>query len=187
MKIPVCLILLLTLSSGCTQPAARQWLDSGTAVTITAHDEPVVFAREDFPSGVNVRDYAEMGLFDVNRSGEHRRYLLLVLWSTADRSSGQLAAQDEAFANITLWLDDQPIPLARVAIDARAVQISAPVFRLPSPNARTAYYLLDRAQLKALSAARQMSLTPGGAQGDRPYTLWRGSLSSLQAFTTQLR
>lgn len=183
----LCILGALIWFGGCAAPQTRQWLDSQTAVTITAQPEPVVLAREDFPAGVNVRDYAELGLFDVNRSGEHRRYVSLVLWSTVDRNVQELAAQDEAFSNVTLWANDQPLALKRTALDAQNLLVSTSVFRLPSPNARAAYYEISKSQLAALAAADHLWLTPAAtAQGDNPYKLWRGVLSSIRTFVAAL-
>jgi len=181
------LALALALTSGCTAPAARQWLDRQTAATITAQTEPVVLSREDFPAGVNVRDYVELGLFDVNRAGTHRSYVALVLWSTVDRDAQQLSAQDAAFATITLWADDQPLTLRQVGMDVQQSLVSDSVLPLPSPNARTAYYEITKSQLAALAAAGRVSLSPANeAAGERPYTLWRGKLSSIAQFIAAL-
>ncbi len=182
------LLLVALLLSGCASaPVTRNWVDDHTAVAVAAQARPVVLSREDFPAGVNVRDYAELGVFEVNRSGRRQHYLGILLWSTVDRKPEQLAQLQSVFASITLWADDQPLVLRRVADMHDGVQVSTPVFDWPSPVVREAYYELNSAQLAALAAAHTLSLSPAVMlEGEQAYTWWRGSMADLQQFIASL-
>lgn len=179
-------ILLLWLGA-CSSNAPRQWLDSVSGATITAQSRPLVLAHDDFPSGVNVRDYAELGLFDINNAGDHQPYLALTWWSTVDRDAAALAQQAEAFTTITLWANDQPLVLSRLTPQDAIGMQKLVVFPLPSPNARVGYYRLNAAQLQALRHAHQLGLSPSGLKpGERGFVLWRGDLAQWQTFIAQL-
>jgi hypothetical protein len=161
----------------------RSWVDAGTAVTITAQIEPMVLSREDFPAGVNVRDYVEVGAFEINRSGDHKHYLAFTLWSTIDRSPVQWLKIDGDFSTVTLWADDRPLLLKRTANNYAGINISTAVFGFPSPNAREMYYEVSLAQLDALARARRWTMSFGGlVDGEQLFTLWRGSAASLSQF-----
>ena len=185
-----CWIWLLTALMACTAwpgGAVRTWVDARTAVAVTAQARPLVLSREDFPAGVNVRDYAELGVVEVNRSGTRKRYLAVVLWSTVARTPAELAKLQAAFSSITLWADDQPIALQRSATTHEAILLSTPVLNLPSPAASEAYYEVTAAQLATLAATRRLSLRPGAmVEGESAYTVWRGDPSELKFFLANL-
>jgi hypothetical protein len=167
--------------------APRTWIDARTAVSITAQTAPLVLSREDFPAGVNVRDYVELGAFEVNRSGLRKRYLAFTLWSTIDRSTAQWIKIDADFASVTLWADDQPLQLKRSSNNYEGVDISKAIFSLPAPNAREMYYEVTLAQLVTLARAQRWTLSPGRiADGEQLFTRWRGSTASLSRFMSSL-
>jgi hypothetical protein len=180
----------LVALAGCTVGGGgttRSWIDSKTAVAVTAQRQPIVLSREDFPAGVNVRDYAELGAFEVNRSGARKRYIALVLWSTVDRKPAEQAQLEAAFASMTLWADDRPILLKRSATSHDSLLVSAAVLDLPSPAATEAYYEISALQLAALTGAQHLTLSPSGmTEGERAYTLWRGKLTDLSRFVAEL-
>lgn len=187
-KRPFCYAVVLSLLSGCIHQSAsevRSWLDNQTAVTVTAQRHALVFSREDFAAGVNVRDYAELGCFEINQSGRRKLYVGLILWSTVNRAAAQLAEDDARFARIVLQADDRPIELQRVATSRPMLGVSTAIFSLPAPGAREAYYELTASQLAALAAARHVLLEPVSqpAEGAQTYKLWRGDLQEF----TQLR
>lgn len=164
---------------------SRSWLDTRTAAAITAQIEPIVLSREDFPAGVNVRDYVEIGAFEVNRSGARKQYLAFTLWSTIDRSVSQWSRTAVDYSSVTLWADDQPIQLKLSAASHTDLGISTPVFTRPSPAAHQMYYEVTLVQLSALAQAQRWTLAPGGmAEGDQKFSRWRGSTGSLSRFIT---
>lgn len=167
--------------------AVRTWVDARTAVAVTAQGRSLVLSREDFPAGVNVRDYAELGAVEVNRSGTRKRYLAVVLWSTVARTPAERAQLQAAFSSITLWADDQPLTLQRSATTHEAILLSAPALSLPSPAASEAYYEVTTAQLMALANTKRLMLRPGSVvDGESAYTVWRGDPSELSRFLADL-
>ena len=162
---------------------SRSWLDTRTAAAITAQIEPIVLSREDFPAGVNVRDYVEIGAFEVNKSGARRHYLAFTLWSTIDRSASQWSRTAAEYSSVTLWADDQPIQLRLSSGSHDDIGVSTSVFSRPSPSAREMYYEVTLAQLRALAQAQRWTLAPGGmVEGEQQFTRWRGSTESLSQF-----
>lgn len=190
LHIPLCCTWVLAGLMACVArpgDTVRTWIDPRTAVAVTAQARSMVLSREDFPAGVNVRDYAELGAFEINRSGARKRYIAVVLWSTVARTPTELAQLQADFSSITLWADDQPLTLKRSATTHEAMLVSTPVLSLPSPAASEIYFEVSAAQLAALAAARRLSLSPGTmAEGERSYTLWRGEMEELRRFLANL-
>ena len=168
--------------AGCSTSTQRGWIDEQTAVSVIAQGATLVLARESFTAGVNVRDYAELGLLEINRSGSRQPYLAIVCWSTINRTPDEMRQQAERLRQVTLWLDDQPLLLT-----SSEAALSTPAFALPSPTARELYYALTRDQLVALAAAQQLHLRPADSvPGEQAYVLWRGTTKTLNKFAERL-
>lgn len=179
-------IMWLAIIAACgTASGVRSWLDERSAVTVTAQRKPFIFSREDFPAAVNLRDYAQLGAFEVNRSGERKLYLSLVLWSTMNRSAEQLAQTDAAFATMSIRANDQLIVLQRIAAFRDTPSLGSPAFDLPIAAAHESYYAVTAAQLQAIAEARTLSIGPA-AQGEQPYRLWSDEGRGLAMFLAAL-
>jgi hypothetical protein len=63
----------------------REYFDETTAATISEVVQPWIFVRERPEAAVNAGDYVSVSGVDVNRSGDHRLYLIVRAWSTIDR------------------------------------------------------------------------------------------------------
>jgi len=132
---------------------------------------------------VNVRDYPELGAFEVNRSGQRQLYLSLVLWTTLNRTAEQQAQIETAFANLTVWADDRSIQLKRITAKHEAPNVGKPVFDLPNSSASQSYYPITLAQLRAMAAAYKLSLMPEQqAAGEQAYQAWDDAHPSLTEF-----
>ncbi|HEU4601793.1 MAG TPA: hypothetical protein VFS24_07485, partial [Steroidobacteraceae bacterium] len=90
LKIGFAVAALVAMSMcGCvgqSRPLIREYFDETTAATIREVTEPWLFVRERPEAAVNAGDYVSLAGFDVNRSGEHRTYLIVRAWSTIDRA-----------------------------------------------------------------------------------------------------
>lgn len=172
------------LITGCATggSSVRSWIDEQTAVTVTAQKKAMVFYREDFQAGVNIYDYANLGAFDINRAGAHRRYLCLALWSTLARTEEQQAKLETAFANLVIWADDQPLTFKRVTQNREMLNVVQPVFKLPSSEVQENYYEVSTGQLSILALAHELRVASSEqAQGEAMYHPWRNERNSLNA------
>lgn len=181
----IALSLALALSACASNPQlqARTWLDERTAVTVTAQESPATFAREEQMRAMNVRDYADIGAIEINRMGTRSYYLLLISWSTIDRTATEREAIEGALARITLWADDRPIELTREPATGSSVGLSRRPYILPTPAAVESWYPLTLAELRSLAAADALRLSAKAATGDeRRYSEWRSDRRGLASF-----
>lgn len=186
-NIAVVMIVAL-IAGGCasTGSSVRSWIDEQTAVTVTAQKKAMVFYREDFQAGVNIYDYANLGAFDVNRAGTHRRYLCLALWSTLARTPEQQVKLETAFANLAVWADDQLLTFRRVTQNREMLNIVQPVFKPPSTTVQENYYEVSTGQLSILALAHELRIASSDqSQGEIMYHPWRNERNSLNAFVEE--
>ena len=174
----------LILAGCASSPTPRTWLDPYTAATITAQAEPIVLARDEQLRAINVRDYVQLGAVEVNRMGQRDLYLVVILWSTIDRSAAEPERLSEAFARLEVQADDRPFALVRAA--STPPGIGQRPFRLPAPEARQMYFPVGREELQAIATSRSLSATPRGSSEESRYTEWRDGRASLQAFLAAL-
>lgn len=182
--------LLILLLNGCssTQPVApRTWLDERTAVTVTAQSDPAVLAREEHMRAINVRDYAQLGAVETNRMGARQLYLVLVSWSTIDRSAVEQERSEADFSRITLYADDRPIELTRAAPAREELGFARRPFEHPAPGAREIYFAAGRGDLQSIALSRTLQLIAhrDGGTPDK-YLEWRDGRPGLRAFLAQL-
>jgi len=189
MRVLSLLALLLSLH-GCSsmQPAApRVWLDERTAVMVTAQSRPAVLAREEQMRAINVRDYAQIGAVETNRMGAHHLYLVLLFWSTIDRSPAEHEWIAANFSRITLHADDRPIELTRAAVTREELGFGLRPFAHPTPGTGEAYFAVTRSDLQSIALSRTLTLTArGNADTPERYSEWQDGRRGLAAFLAQL-
>lgn len=185
-SLPV-LILLLNGCSSTQLVAPRTWLDERTAVTVTAQSDPAVLAREEHMRAINVRDYAQLGAVETNRMGTRQLYLVLVSWSTIDRSEAEQARSEAGFSRITLFADDRPIELARAAPAREELGFARRPFEHPTPGAHEFHFAVTRSDLQSIALSRtlQLSAHRDGGITDK-YLEWHDGRPGLRAFLAQL-
>ncbi|MET0535991.1 MAG: hypothetical protein ABW171_17380 [Steroidobacter sp.] len=182
------LFALLSLA-GCatTQPiTVTSWLDSVSAVTITAQSEALVMERFEKRRTINGRDYAQLTAIEVNRMGDRKLYLVAVLWSNAQLSGKQWDNFESSFAQVEVRLDEQALTLNRHT-DIAALGIGQSPMPLPIPGARQIIYPIERAQLQAIAGAQSVELTSmGGPVAPQLYEEHKDGRHSLNDFLSQL-
>lgn len=147
----------------------------------------MVFYRDDFQSGVNIYDFADLGAFEVNQSGARHQYLCLLLWSTVARTSQRQSEVEEDFSTLVVWADDQPLSFKRIAQNRDMVHLGDSAFKRSTSNARENYYEISLAQLATLAAARTLRLSSASqAAGEAPYRAWRDDRASLVSFVNEV-
>lgn len=155
-------------------PAARQYQDESTAVTVTTLAEPIVLAREVSLLAANARDYLSLYPVEVNRTGQRRYYFFGYSWSTIDRREAAVAP-DAARPEVTLRADDRDIVLKMSAREFETAGVTAMPVPPPVPAATPVLYPTDRATLLFVGTARvlsaQATATAAGAATER-YATW---------------
>lgn len=187
-KRKVGLLLALAALAGCAaSPAPRTWLDPHTAATITAQGAPTVLARDEQMRAINVRDYAQLGAIEVNRMGERAMYLVVVLWSTIDRSAAEREQLLASLARVDIQADDRTIGLSALQDSAREAGVSPHPFVLPTPAAQEVFFPVTREELESMASSESLRLSAhGGAQPAHQYTLWRDGRESLAQLLSKL-
>jgi len=181
-----CLSILLMGCAIAGSPV-RSYVDERTAVSVTAQKHAMVFYHEDFQAGVNIYDFADLGAFEVNQSGKRHQYLCLILWSTLARTPEHQSRIEDAFVNLVVWADDQPITFKRVTQNREMLLLGDEVFKRSTASVREGYYAVTAAQLSTLAAAKQLKIEPADqAQGETPYRPWRNERNSLAAFAEEI-
>ena len=162
--------------------APHTWLDERTAATVTAQEPGVVFAHEDQVRAINVRDYVQVGAAEVNRAGSRAYYLVLISWSTIDRSAAERAALDSELARSTLWADDRPIELRRIPDGRVAAGVSGAPYVAPAPAAIESWYPITLNEIQSLARARTLSLTAQAGEKPRSYLPWQADSGGFAGF-----
>jgi hypothetical protein len=178
------LLLLTACASSPQRP--RTWLDDRTAVTVTAQEPCSVFAFEDHARATNVRDYVQAGAVEINRSGSRKYYVVLISWSTIDRSPAERAVLDDELSRSTLWADDRPIELRRVANGRVAAGIGSAPYLAPAPAAVESWYPITLDEIRALADASSLRLTARAGEQPRSYRLWQPDRGGASGFLQQV-
>ena len=108
-------LLLVWLLSACTgrQEAApeREFLDAGTAATVTYAGAAAAAVPGSTPLAAHARDYLSLGALRVNQSGERRYWLWVGAWSTLDRGVRVAPEPEAALESLQLLLDGEPLEI----------------------------------------------------------------------------
>jgi hypothetical protein len=160
----------------------RTWLDEQTAATVTAQQPCAVFAHENQARAANVRDYVQAGAVEVNRMGTRTYYLVLISWSTIDRSAAERAKLEAELARNTLWADDRPIELRRIPRGRETAGVFSAPYAAPAPAAIESWYPITLNEIGALAHARTLRLTAQAGDTPRPYELWQQDRGGFAAF-----
>jgi len=175
----VCLLLILAAYlGGCASPsvAPREYLDEQTAATITVVAEPWIFTRQDAPRQF---DFFNLYAIDVNRMGDHKKYLVVVqYWPEA----GQRGVP-------ALELNGPSRQLALQAVNqtARELGVAQPLDETAPDSARYWFYPIDDAALKEFAKARELTATLVAEQVRTPYVVWRDGSLALSEFAGVVR
>ena len=172
---------LLLVACAASDPRAVQYLDERTAATITRMDAPWIFAHESPQLAVHARDYLDMRAVDVNRSGQHRLYLQLDLWSTIDLS------EVVSLQGLVLHLqaDDRVFPL-RCEEDGARYGIGT-TRRAHGEYSRTFYCATERAMLEFLATAESVRVRLTREEDEFVFESWRDGRGGLREFVGVVR
>ncbi len=171
--------LVGVLASCASNPSAftREFLDTGTGVTLTASRVPLVLYRDNPAAAAYARNVVHMGPVEVNRSGEYRYFLWVGIWNTLQSPDASLSR--DGFETIIITVDSESMALELAGWTPAAINASAPVYTRPVASAADAYYPLTVDQIRFIAEARSIRLRTTGSS-PREYMLWSAQGSARQ-------
>lgn len=178
--------LLAACASTPATPSVQSWLDPRTAVTVRAMGEPWIYARDANEIAVHARDYRSLGLVERNRMGERRWFLVLVEWSTVDRSGLPAAAPAAEVAPSLDWEGRAGGALPAAGTRSDAVSISQPLFRPPSGYRGELWYEIAARDVHALADAVPKWLELHVGDEAQRWMLWRANPAAVTAFADEV-
>jgi len=181
------LLLMLTLVGCGTAPTVKSWLDPVSSATITAQTQPLIVARDEQTRSNSERDFAQLAAVEVNRMGERRLYLVVVLWSSERRTLTERDEFEKSFARVELRIADRSTTLARHQGDIAELGVGQSPLPLPIPGTQQLFFPIERVDLNALASSNRVQLVALG-QPDAPqlYEEWQDGRRSLNDFLGQL-
>jgi hypothetical protein len=172
--------LLAVLASCASGPSAltREFLDTGTGVTVTASRVPLVLYRDNPAAAAYARNVVHVGPVEVNRSGDYRYFLWLGIWDTMQ--SPVVSASRDGFETIVIVVDDESMALDLAGWTPAAINASTPAYLRPVASASEAYYPLTIDQIRFIAEARSVRLRTTG-NSPREYLMWSAQGGARQA------
>lgn len=180
-RLSLSLCALVMLNACVSQAVApRSYLDEETAVTITIVAEPWIFTDKHFTYSAKDRNYLKLFAVDVNRMGEHRQYLAMLV-------SGIPRSLLEA-ETVTLDLDGggQHLSLQPTTDDLRQLGISKPLAPTFSMTARWWYFPVGKDILATVVRSKDLKVVLVAAERRIEYAAWRDGSAETAELTTVL-
>jgi hypothetical protein len=168
-------------ASGPAQPV-REFLDTGTGVTVTSSRAPIVLYRDTAATAAYARKLVHLGPIEVNRSGDYRYFLWLGIWNTLQPTDA--VEQRDGFDSIVILVDGEPLMLELAGWTPSTIGASVPVYPKPVASAADAYYPVTVDQIRFMAEAADLRLRTTGA-APAEYELWDGprqARRSLRSF-----
>ena len=178
-------VLFALLAACASNPSSltRAYLDTGTGVTVTASQVPLVLYRDNPAAAAYARNVVHLGPVEVNRSGEYRYFLWVGIWDTLQSTNESLSR--DGFETIIITVDSESMALDLAGWTPAAIDASAPVYLRPVASASEAYYPLTVDQIRFIAEARSVTLRTTGSS-PREYVLWSGQHGAREALVTFL-
>jgi len=174
MNIVRLIVAVAALCAGCASATARpvrDFLDTGTGVTVTSSRAPIIMYRDDPSKAAYARNLVQIGPVEVNRQGSYRYFLWVGIWNTDQ--AGDWGNQRDGFESVVIVADGEPMPLELAGWKPSAIGASVPVYTKPVASAADAYYAVTIDQIRFMAEARDLSLRTTGSS-PREYLLWGG-------------
>lgn len=180
LRLPLLAAALTVLASCASNPSSltREFLDTGTGVTVTASQVPLVLYRDNPSAAAYARNMIHLGPIEINRSGEYRYFLWVAIWNTLQWED-DFPSRD-GFETIVITVDSESMALDVAGWTPAAIDTSAPVYLKPVASASEAYYPLTVDQIRFIAQARDVTLRTTG-NAPREFTLWSGQQGAREA------
>ncbi len=179
-----CFALLVLSACASSTAKVREFLDEGTGVTVTSSITPIVMYRDNPSQAAYARNFLHIGPVEINRSGSYQYFLWVGIWNTMDTADS--AARRDAFTEITIFADGEPLPLEIAGWTPDAIGASDHVYVQPVASAANAYYRVTVDQIRVMAQASDLRIrTTGGSP--REYQLWDNQNAARQSFEAFLK
>lgn len=171
--------VFLTLAACAMTPtlAPREYLDERTAATITIVAQPWIFNRDHARPQL---DFVHLYAINVNRMGDHRKYLVVVKYWPAPEHEGLI----DLSPVLEVDAGDQPLQLKAVEGDPRDLGIGQPLDTGAPRSAKTWLYPVDPNALKRIASAGSLSVALLTEGTRARYSVWRDGRAELSEFST---
>ena len=174
-------LLVMAILGGCATPVVtpRAYLDEETAATITVVAEPWIFTGEESSFTAKDRDSLSLFAIDVNRMGDHRQYLA-VLVSDMPRTSTSGAVTLELLGS------GKSVSLQPATEEPRGLGIAKPLAPSYSLTSRWLYFPVTKEILATVM--RSTDLRAELTAGDKrvAYSMWRNGSAEIAELTSVL-
>lgn len=168
--------LFTTLLVGCavTPVGPREYLDEQTAATITTVAEPWMFNREGTTPQL---DFINLYAIDVNRMGDHRKYLAVVqYWPTAQWRSAQ--------PTLEIRVADELLQLKPIEVQPREIGIGQPLDAAAPRSSKYWFYPIEDATLKKLAQHKDIAVAMLRDDERATYVMWKDGSAAFNDFAT---
>jgi len=167
------------------RPAATEFLDPQTAMTVRVVAEPFVYARDVPELAANVRDYLNVGAVETNNMGARKHYLALVAWSTIDRKRvGVPAVVLPERLELSLGGASREYPLT--THEPRSVGVATSVLEPPAGYLGDSWFIVSVPDLRAFAASPPATLDVLVDGSRQTYVLWKRADAALAAFVDDM-
>lgn len=157
-----------------------EYLDENTGATVTAVEQPLVFAVERSDVAANLRDYVTLAAAAVNRGGKVQYLLIAYRWSTLDPR--MLADAATSPVPLVLAADDRRIRLAGDGQTPHDLGVDRLIHPPPKVEAVPVVVLTDLGTLRFIAAARGLSVMTDPDPAALRYELWEDRRGAWSAF-----
>lgn len=157
-----------------------EYLDENTGATVTAVEQPLVFAVERSDVAANLRDYVTLAAAAVNRGGKVQYLLIAYRWSTLDPR--MLADAATSPVPLVLAADDRRIRLAGDGQTPHDLGVDRLIHSPPKVEAVPVVVLTDLGTLRFIAAARGLSVMTDPDPAALRYELWEDRRGAWSAF-----
>ncbi len=152
----------------------REYLDEQTAATITVVADPWVFNRE---GSAPQLDFINLYAIDVNRMGDHRRYLVVAqYWPAPEWESAQPTLEIRAA--------DENLLLRPADGSPRDLGLGEPLDASAPRSTKYWFYPVESRQLEQIARTKHSSLALIKGDVRAAYIVWRDASAELSEFAT---
>jgi hypothetical protein len=183
--IGIAVSVLLLFIAGCASTQnvseSRQYLDTGTGITVTSLDSPIIFYHDDPRIAANSRDYLYVGPVALNRAGKVSYYLWFGNWSMIDRLAGA-QGENDSLDGVVVFVDGKPMEMNDQISAKEKARVKEHPYSSAVESTRTAYMRVSLDQINSFAAAQTLVVQIDGPVKPRTYMLWKGDVGSFASF-----